>query len=79
MAFCWRADDGPLKDVFGSSLPNDLIKKKRKVIVSLTFSDKVMKKAKIRNRYNQTPHLTQDTTWGSVKTQENMTYREPRG
>ena len=24
---------------------------------------KVSKEAKIRNRYNQVPHLTQDTTW----------------
>ena len=24
---------------------------------------KVRKKAKIRNRYNEVPHLTQDTTW----------------
>ena len=27
----------------------------------------VSKKAKIRNRYNQVPHLTQDTTWESDK------------
>ena len=26
---------------------------------------KVSKKAKIRNRYKQVPHLTQDTTWES--------------
>ena len=29
--------------------------------------NKVRKKAKIRNRYNQAPHLTQDTTWESNK------------
>ena len=28
---------------------------------------KVGKKAKIRNRYNQVPHLTQDTVWESDK------------
>ena len=28
---------------------------------------KVSKKAKIRNRYNQVPHLTHDTTWESDK------------
>ena len=28
---------------------------------------KVRKTAKIKNRYNQVPHLTQDTVWGSVK------------
>ena len=27
----------------------------------------VRKKAKIRNRYNQVPHLTQDTRWESGK------------
>ena len=27
-------------------------------------------KAKIKNRYNQVPHLTQDTAWESDKTQE---------
>ena len=27
----------------------------------------------IRNRYNQAPHLTQDTTWESDKTQLNIT------
>ena len=26
---------------------------------------KVSKKAKFRNRYNQVPHLTQETTWES--------------
>ena len=30
-------------------------------------SIKVRKTAKIRNRYNQVPHLTQDTTWESDK------------
>ena len=28
---------------------------------------KVSKREKIRNRYNQVPHLTQDTTWESDK------------
>ena len=28
---------------------------------------KISKKAKIRNRYNQETHLTQDTTWESDK------------
>ena len=28
---------------------------------------KLRKKAKIRNRYNHAPHLTQDTTWESDK------------
>ena len=34
---------------------------------------KVRKVAKIRNRYNQAPHLTTDTTWESDKTQLNIT------
>ena len=29
----------------------------------------------IRNRYNQAPNLTQDTTWKSDKTQEIITYK----
>ena len=33
------------------------------------------KKAKISNHYNQVPHLTQDTTCESGKTQENITYK----
>ena len=33
----------------------------------LTEIDKVRKKAKIRNRYNQVLHLTQETTWESGK------------
>ena len=33
----------------------------------LLFSIKVSKGAKIRNGYNQVPHLTQDTTWESDK------------
>ena len=38
---------------------------------------KVKKKAKVRNRYNQVPHKTQDTVWyGKVtKMQENITYK----
>ena len=35
-------------------------------------------KAKIRNRYNQGPHLTQDTIWESDKTQENITYKRAK-
>ena len=31
------------------------------------YTFKVRKKAKIRNRYNQVPHLTQDSTWESDK------------
>ena len=34
---------------------------------------KVRKAAKIGNRYNQVPHLTEDTTWESYKTQLNIT------
>ena len=32
-----------------------------------SFGIKVRKAAKIRNQYNQVPHLTQDTTWESDK------------
>ena len=34
---------------------------------------KVRKAAKIRNRYNQVPHLTQDTTWESDKNKTSQT------
>ena len=33
------------------------------------------RKSKIRNRYNQVPHLTQDTILQSDKTQENTTHK----
>ena len=35
---------------------------------------KVRKKAKIRNRYNQVPHLTQDTIWESDKNYSETKY-----
>ena len=34
---------------------------------------KMNKKAKIRNQYNQVPHLTQETTWESDKTHKHYT------
>ena len=37
---------------------------------------KVSKKAKIRNRYNQVPHLTQDTIWESVKNTQKQESQE---
>ena len=41
---------------------------------------KVRKAATIRNRYNQVPHLTQDTTWGSDKSRTIKHHKqEPRG
>ena len=46
----------------------------------LTIIYKVKKKAKIRNRFNQTPHLTQDTVLESDKnTRKKSHTREPRG
>ena len=33
---------------------------------------KQRKKAKIKNRYNQAPHLTQDTTWECEKTKHTI-------
>ena len=38
-----------------------------------TSCNKVSKKAQIRNRYNQVPYLTKDTTWESDKTQKHHT------
>ena len=40
MAFCWRADDGPLLVVLGSSIPSSAKKKKIKRCQSWTPSDK---------------------------------------
>ena len=39
----------------------------------------VQKRAKISNRYNQVPHLTQDTTWESNKLAIGHHKRESRG
>ena len=39
---------------------------------------KVRKKAKTRNRYNQVPHLTQDTVWESDKNTGNITYKRAK-
>ena len=45
--------------------------------IDLTIAgrEKVRKKAKIRNQYNQVPHLTKDTTWESTKNTRNITYK----
>ena len=40
---------------------------------------KVRKAAKIRNRYNQVPHLTQDTTLESDENTIKQPKQEPRG
>ena len=45
---------------------NDILSEKVRII-------KVRKMAKIRDGYNQVPHLTQDTTWESNKTTINIT------
>ena len=39
---------------------------------------KERKAAKIRNLYNQVPHLTQDTTWESDTTQFNSTHKSQK-
>ena len=39
---------------------------------------KVREEAKIRNRYNQGPQMTQDTTWKVTKTQLNITYKRAK-
>ena len=40
---------------------------------------KIRKAAKIMNRYNQVPHLTQDTTWESDKNTINHHNQESSG
>ena len=37
MSFCWRTDDGPLIEIFGSSLPSSTEKNVVKVGPTLTF------------------------------------------
>ena len=41
----------------------------------MTDVSKRRKETKIRSRYNQVPHLTEDTTRESDKTQVNITYK----
>ena len=43
----------------------------------ICYLEKVIKSTKIRNRYIQVPHLTQNTTWESEKTQLNITNKSP--
>ena len=43
------------------------------LVVLCPRAPKVSKTGKIRNRYNQVPHLTRDTTWESDKTQFSIT------
>ena len=43
----------------------------------VTVVCKVWNKAMIRSRYNHLPHLNQDTTWESGKTQENLAHKSP--
>ena len=48
------------------------------IVQDKTKTTKVKSKANIRNRYNQVPHLTQNTIWENDKTQETSHIREPR-
>ena len=55
----------------------------RDFVLSLTDNNqadyiKIRKNAKIRNRYNQVPHLTQDTTIESNKNTQNITYKRAK-
>ena len=43
------------------------------LILSLVTDKKSEKGANIRNRYNQVPHMTQDTTWETKQTQTSQT------
>ena len=44
-------------------------------MINFNILPKVRKKAKISNRCNQLPLLTQDTEWESDKTRENIAYK----
>ena len=49
------------------------------ITLKVTLPIKVRKAAKIRNPYNQVPHLTQDTTWECDKNTIKHHEQEPRG
>ena len=49
-----------------------------KMAASIFKIMKVKKKAKDRNRYNQGPHLTRDTIWGSDKTHGNISHKRAK-
>ena len=62
--------------MFPGSCPPKLIRAYVKVGFILTmkrFVNKVSKGAKIRNRYNQLPHLTKDTYWRVTNSQLDTT------
>ena len=48
---------------------------RRHCVVSLS---KVRKRAKIRNRYNQAPHLTRDTNWKVTASQLDFTHESQK-
>ena len=50
-------------------------KQKQRIVVVL----KVRKTVKIRDQYNQFPHLTKDTPWKSDKITITLQKQEPRG
>ena len=52
-----------------------LLKKLHSHQIMLTYNNKISKGAKIRNRYNEIPHLTQDTN-GKVTNQQLDTTNE---
>ena len=45
---------------------------------STQLISKERKKTKIRTRYSQVPHLTQDLLWESAKTQENIIHQRAK-
>ena len=53
-----------------------IINKMKVYCISVVF--KVPKRAKIRNRYNQVPHLTQDTNRKVTISQLDITNKKPR-
>ena len=55
------------KDPFALEVYRCVTVKYDKLSCIIAPSIKVRKKAKIRHRYNQVPHLTQETTWNSDK------------
>ena len=62
-----------------TSLERYVLRKQTIAQILSTKIVKVRKAAKIRNQYNQVPHLTQYTTWESDKNTIKHHKQEPRG
>ena len=68
-----------INDIYFHNMASQIYPSELQLNKANTFDTEVKKVAKIRNRYNQVPHLTQDTTRESEKNTIKHHKREPRG